>query len=74
MNAKIKKLKNNIDKIDELILEVFQQPLHDNQKALLMKINKHLNDIEKTFGLYEESPNKEAWEDLTKTLVTMANK
>lgn len=73
MDKKIKNLRRNIDKIDELIVEVFQLPLQDEQKALLMKISKHLDSIEKSFGLYEEPPHKEVWLELKEALLKNKN-
>ena len=69
MDKKIKILRHNIDEIDELMLKVFQLPLQDEQKEFLMKITKHLDAIEKAFGLYEEPSNKEAWDEFTEELL-----
>jgi hypothetical protein len=69
MDKKIKRLRHHIDKIDELILKVFQLPLQDEQKEFLRKISKHLDDIEKTFGLYDESSNEEVWNEFTEALL-----
>jgi hypothetical protein len=48
---------------------VFQLPLQDEQKEFLRKISKHLDDIEKTFGLYDESSNEEVWKEFTEALL-----
>jgi len=69
MDKKIKILRHNIDEIDELMLKVFQLPLQDEQKEFLIKITKHLDGIEKAFGLYEEPSNKEAWDEFTEELL-----
>jgi hypothetical protein len=69
MDNKIKKLRHHIDKIDKLILKVFQLPLQDEQKEFLRKISKHLDDIEKTFGLYDDFSNEEAWKEFTEALL-----
>ena len=73
MDEKIAKLQYNIDKIDELILQVFQLSLQNRQRALLMKVVKHLDEIEKIFGLYEEIPqeNKEVMRELAKALLAI---